>query len=127
MTDAGIIILQDTSIMLKELVIVGERIKAKSESDRTTFFVTKKMLDVSNTGVDVLKLIPGVQIDLMQNISLEGSQDILIYVDGKERDKSYISQLSPDQIDQIEIISAPPSNLRWQCDRSNKYYFKEGP
>jgi hypothetical protein len=109
-TDAGVILLQDTSIMLQELVIVGERIKAKTENDKTTFFVTKKMLDVSNTGTDILKLIPGIQIDLMQNISLEGSPDILIYVDGKERDKSYISQLSPDQIDQIEIISTPPSN-----------------
>ena len=109
-TDAGIILLQDTSIMLQELVIVGERIKAKSESDRTTFNVTKKMLDISNTGTDVLKLIPGVQIDLMQNISLEGSPDILIFVDGKERDKSFISQLSPDQIDKIEVISAPSSN-----------------
>jgi hypothetical protein len=69
-TDAGIILLQDTSIMIKELVIVGERIKAKSESDRTTFNVTKKMLDFSNSGTDVLKLLPGVQIDLMQNISL---------------------------------------------------------
>jgi hypothetical protein len=109
-TDAGIILLQDTSIMLQELVIAGERIKAKSESDKTTFFVTKKMLDVLNTGTDVLKLIPGIQIDLMQKISLEGSPYILIYVDGKERDKSFISQLSPDQIDQIEVISAPPSN-----------------
>lgn len=109
-TDAGIILLQDTSIMLKELVIVGERIKAKSESDRTTYNVTKKMLEVSNTGTDVLKLIPGIQIDLMQNVSLEGSPDILIFVDGKERDKSFISQLSPDHIDHIEVISAPPSN-----------------
>jgi outer membrane receptor protein involved in Fe transport len=109
-TDAGILLLQDTSIMLKELVIVGERIKAKSESDRTTYNVTKKMLDVSNTGTDVLKLIPGVQIDLMQNVSLEGSPDILIFVDGKERDKSFISQLNPNQIDRIEVISAPPSN-----------------
>ena len=46
----------------------------------------------------------------MQNISLEGSRDILIYFDGKERDKSYLSQLRPDQIDKIEVISAPPSN-----------------
>jgi len=110
-TDAGIILLQDTSIMLQELIIVGERIKAKSESDKTTFNVTQKMLDVSNTGTDVLKLIPGVQIDLMQNISLEGSPDILLFVEGKERDKSFISQLSPDQIDRIEVISAPPSNF----------------
>lgn len=109
-TDAGTIFLQDTSIMLKELVIVGERIKAKSENDRVTFNVTKKMLDVSNTGTDLLKLIPGVQIDLMQNISLEGSRDILIFVDGKERDKSFISQLSPVKIDRIEVISTPPSN-----------------
>ena len=109
-TDAGIILLQDTSIMVKELVVVGERVKAKSESDKTTFNITKKMLDVSNTGTDVLKLIPGVQIDLMQNISLEGSPDILLFVDGKERDKSFISQLGPDQIDKIEVISAPPAN-----------------
>lgn len=109
-TDAGIILLQETSIMLKEVVIVGARIKAKSESDRTTFNVTKKMIDVANNGTDLLMLIPGVQIDLMQNISLEGSPDILIFVDGKERDKSFINQLSPDQIDQIEVISAPPSN-----------------
>ena len=109
-TDAGIITLQDTTIMLKELVIVGERIKAKSESDRTSFLVTKKMLDASSTGVDLLKFVPGIQIDLMQNISLEGSQDILIYVDGKERDRSYVAQLNPRQIDRIEILSSPPSN-----------------
>ena len=109
-TDAGIIYLRDTSIMLNELVIVGERVKAKSESDRTTFYVTKKMLDASNTGTDMLKLVPGIQVDLMHNISLEGSSDILIYVEGKERDKSYISQLNPNQIDRIEVISVLPSN-----------------
>lgn len=109
-TDAGVILLRDTSFMIEELVIVGERIRAKSESDRTAFNITKKMLDVSDSGTDLLKLIPGVQIDLMQNISLEGSSDILIFVDGKERDKSFISQLSPGKIDRIEVMSAPPSN-----------------
>ncbi len=108
--DAGIIFLQDTAVMIKETVVIGERVKAKSETGKTTFFMTKKMLDASVTGTDVLKLIPGVQIDLMQNISLEGSRNILIFVDGKERDGSFISQLSPDQIDKVEIISKPSSN-----------------
>ena len=125
-TDAGTILLQDTSIMLGEMFIVGERIKAKSESDRTTFNVTKKMLDVSNTGSDVLKLIPGVQIDMMQNISLEGSSDILIFVDGKERDNSFISQLSPDQIDRIEVISAPPSNYDGNVTGAINIVLKKG-
>ena len=41
-TDAGIIVLQDKSIILNELIVVGERVKAKSESDKTTFLMTKK-------------------------------------------------------------------------------------
>jgi outer membrane receptor protein involved in Fe transport len=111
MIDAGIIFLQDTAVIMKETMIVGERIKAKSESDKTTFFVTKKMLDASSTGTDVLKLIPGIQIDFMQNISLEGSRNIQIFVDGKERDRSFISLLNPQQIEKIEVMSKPSSNV----------------
>jgi outer membrane receptor protein involved in Fe transport len=110
-TDAGTFILRDTAIMLKELIISAERVKGKAESDRTTYNVTEKIVNASGTGTDVLKLIPGVQIDLMQNISLEGSTAIMIYVDSKERDKGFVSQLDPKQIDRIEIISIPPSNF----------------
>src|ERR1017187_6976273 len=46
-TDAGVINLQETTVLLKELTVVGERVKAKSESNKTTFFLTKKMLDAS--------------------------------------------------------------------------------
>ncbi len=109
--DAGIIFLQDTAIIIKETIIVGERVKAKSETGKTTFFVTKKMLDASLTGTDILKLIPGVQIDLMQNISVEGNRSIRILVDGKERDGSFISQINPGQIDKVEIISKPITTL----------------
>ncbi len=109
-TDAGTIILQDTAILIRETVIVGERIKAKSETGKTTFFMTKKILDASATGTDVLKLIPGIQVDLMQQISLEGSRNIQVLVDGKERDASFIGQLNPDQIDRVEIINKPASN-----------------
>jgi len=109
-TDAGIIYLQDTATLLQELMIVSDRVKAKSESDRTTFFMTKKILDATSTGMDVLKLLPGIQVDLMQNISVDGSRNIQIFVDGKERDGSFISQLDPKQIERIEIISKPSSN-----------------
>ena len=110
-TDAGTIILQDTATLLQELMIVGDKVKAKSEGDRTTFFMTKKMLDATGTGIDVLKLIPGIQVDLMQNISLEGNRSIQILVDGKERDGGFISQLAPKQIERVEVISKPSSNF----------------
>lgn len=110
-TDAGIIILQDTAFEMKETVIVGERLKAKSESDKTTFFMTQKMLSASGTGTDALKFIPGIQVDFMQNISLEGSRNIQIFVDGKERDAVFISQLDPKQIEKVEVISRSSSNF----------------
>jgi hypothetical protein len=109
-TNIGNLFLEDTSIMMKETVVVGERTRAKSETGKTTFFTTKKMIDASVTGIDVLKFIPGIQTDLAQNIALEGSQNILILVDGKERDKSYVSQLNPNQIEKVEVISRPVSN-----------------
>lgn len=110
-TDAGTILLQDTAFVMKETVIVGERLKAKSESDKTTFFITQKMLNTSGTGTDVLKLIPGIQIDFMQNISLQGNHDIQIFVDGKVRDASFVSQLDPKLIEKVEVIGRSSSNF----------------
>lgn len=107
--DSGTWFLQSNTVVLNEAVVVGERMKAKAGRDKTTFFVSDNMTDASTSGTDLLRLIPGVQIDLMQNISLEGSRNILILVDGKERDKNFVSQINPQQIDKVEIISAPPS------------------
>ena len=107
--DLGKIILHSNTVVLNETVVVGERMKAKSEADKTTYLISKKIYDASNTGTDILKHIPAVQADLMQNISLEGSKDILILVDGKERDKNYLGQLNAQQIDKVEITSTPGS------------------
>jgi len=108
--DADTIYLHEKAETIREAVVVAERAKAKSERDKTTFFISKKMTDVSNTGTDLLKLIPGIQVDFMKNVSLEGSSNILILVNGKERDRSFICQLNPKEIDKIEVISSPPAN-----------------
>ena len=105
--NTGEIMMKDKSLSLDEVVVVGERMKTMKEADRTTYFINKKMYDASNTGVDLLVNIPGVQVDLMKNISLEGSRNIVILVDGKERDRNYLSQLSSDKIDKIEITNSP--------------------
>jgi hypothetical protein len=107
--NTGTILLQEKSVNLGEIVVVGERMKAKAEADKTTYFMNRKMYDASNTGVDMLNYIPGVQVDLMKNISLEGSQQIIILVDGKERDRNFLSQLNASQIDKVEVNNTPGS------------------
>jgi len=105
--NAGIIPLFEKTTGIEKVVILGERVKAKNEGDKTTYFINKKIQKASNTGVDVLKLMPGVQLDLMQNLSLEGGQHIIILVNGRERDLNFIRQLSGAKIDKIEINSSP--------------------
>ncbi|MFW5759238.1 MAG: TonB-dependent receptor, partial [Bacteroidota bacterium] len=105
--NAGIIQLIEKTTGIEKVVILGERVKAKDEGDKTTYFINKKIQKASNTGVDVLKLMPGVQLDLMQNLSLEGGQNIIIMVNGRERDLNFIRQLSGEKIDKIEINTSP--------------------
>lgn len=105
----GTIELTEKKLELNDIVVKAERTKAKSEPDKNTFFISQKMQDASNSGTDILNLIPGVSVDLQQNISLEGSRNILILVDGKERDPGFLRQLQAGQIDKVEIISNPPA------------------
>jgi hypothetical protein len=107
--NTGIILLQEKSVTLGEVVVVGERMKAKTEPDKTIYYMNKKLYDASDNGVDMLSYIPGVQVDIMKNISLEGSQHILILVDGIERDRNFLSQLNASKIDKVEIINTPGS------------------
>jgi len=108
--DAGTILLQDSTTLLKESVVTAERLKGKSENGKTIFFMNNTILSASGSAPDVLRHIPGIQVDMKHNITLEGSSKILLFVNGKERDKSFISQLNPSQIDKVEILNVPPSN-----------------
>lgn len=105
--DLGIFPLKQESIHMEEALIVGERIKAQTTERGTIFFMSRKIYNVSNTGVDILKHLPGVQVDLMKNLSLEGSSNIMFLVDGKERELQYLEQINAKQIDKVEIIRNP--------------------
>lgn len=106
-TDLGNILLQPKTAVLEEVIIAGERVKAKKDPDRTIYFMNEKIYQVSNTGTDMLSYIPGIKIDLMKNISINGNTNIKILVDGKERDKNFMDQLDPERIDRVEIINSP--------------------
>src|SRR5690606_22898070 len=46
--------LQPATIELDEAVVESERMRAEKSFDKTTFFVNKRMLDASNSGIDIL-------------------------------------------------------------------------
>ncbi|OJU53981.1 MAG: hypothetical protein BGN96_17850 [Bacteroidales bacterium 45-6] len=108
--EIGTILLGNSPFTISETVVVADRIKGKSEANKTIYYISSNMLNATGSAPELLRQIPGVRVDLKHNISLNGNSDILLYVDGKEHDKSYISQLTPSEIDKIEVLNTPPSN-----------------
>lgn len=92
---------------LDEVIIKQERMKAKQQVDKTTYYVNTAMRATSNTGIDLIQHVPDIQVDLLQNVSLNGSQNIVVLVDGIERDAAFLAQIHSSKIDRIEIKNTP--------------------
>ena len=106
----GTLLLKERSLDLKELVVVGRRIKARAEEGKTIYFMTDKLRRASHSGLDVLTFVPGVQLNFDREVSLAGSSNIVVLVDGIERDMDFLGQLDPRRIDRIEVSQMPGAN-----------------
>jgi hypothetical protein len=110
------IFLKETTTSLNEVTVVGERLKGKEMVDRTIYSIPPVMAKASNTGYDLLKKIPQVNVDFQNNITLNGSSNFIIQVDGRQRDREYLAKLLPSDIETIEIISNPSGKYEGNID-----------
>ena len=101
---------------LEEAIIVGQRLKGEEKIDRTVFTINDDVRKASTTALDALKHIPAVTVDFQNNVTLEGSSNIQFYVDGILRNKEYVAQIKPDQIDKVELITNP--GVKYDADVS---------
>ncbi|MFP4664081.1 MAG: TonB-dependent receptor domain-containing protein [Bacteroidales bacterium] len=103
----GEIHLQPSAEKLGEVEISEERMKGEQEVDRTVFTINEEIQKTASDGMDVLKNIPGVSVDFQDNITLEGSGNIMYLVNGVKRNKNYVAQLNPKDFNKVEIITNP--------------------
>lgn len=110
----GTIELNAESQTLKEVTVEGERLKGVAEVDKTTYTISSKVAASAHSGLELLRQVPAVQVDFQRNVSLEGSSNIMILVDGKQRDKDYLAQLDPNSIDKVEVMTNP--SVKYDAD-----------
>ena len=92
---------------LAEAEIVEERLKGEEKIDRTVFTLNDDIRKASSSGLDVLKHIPSVTVDFMENVTLEGQSNIQFYVDGVLRNRDFVAQLDASLVDKVELITNP--------------------
>ncbi len=104
--------LKKKSFELREVKAIGQRLKAKQSMEKTTYFVNQNMHKASSSATDIIKHVPGIQVDLFRNVSLEGREDILILIDGVERSPGFLAKMDSRKVDKIEVNNRPGPEYR---------------
>ncbi|MFH0843740.1 MAG: outer membrane beta-barrel family protein [Bacteroidota bacterium] len=110
------IFLTEITTELNEVMVVGERLKGKEMVDRTVYAIPEVAAKTASNGYDLLKKIPQVTVDFQNNVTLNGSSNFIIQVDGRQRDREYLARLLPTDIQSIEIISNPSGKYEGNID-----------
>ena len=100
-------------------VIVGSHMPILNTAiDRKIYNVSQDIMAQSGTAGDVLKNIPSVEVDIDGNVSLRGSADVMILINGKPsplmgRTRAEVLQQFPaNTIERIEVITNPSAKYR---------------
>jgi outer membrane receptor protein involved in Fe transport len=111
--DFGTITLSEDAEKLQEIVIVAEKSTVDIRLDKKIYNVGKDMTVKGGNASDVLDNVPSVNVDVEGNVSLRGSENVRILIDGKPSalvglsGAAALRQLPADAIERVEVITSP--------------------
>lgn len=103
--DMGIIPMAAVAKELREVVVVATKPAITLDMDKKIFNVSRDIVSTGGTGIDVLKNVPGINVDFDGNISLRGSSPQLM-IDGKPTILT-LDVIPSDAIESVEVITNP--------------------
>lgn len=110
----GAIILKATSDVLDEIVITGKKEAMELQLDKRVFNVGKDLSNIGANAADILGNLPSVTVDVDGSVSLRGSENVTIWINGRpssltSRDPDALRKLQGNMIESIEVITNPSS------------------
>ncbi|KGL63769.1 TonB-dependent receptor domain-containing protein [Polaribacter sp. Hel1_85] len=108
-----IIKLEEDASSLDEVVVIAEKSTVDIRLDKKIYNVGKDMTLKGGTASDVLDNVPSVDVDAEGTVSLRGSENVRILIDGKPSALVGLSgtdalrQLPSDAIERVEVITSP--------------------
>ncbi|HPF50329.1 MAG TPA: TonB-dependent receptor [Draconibacterium sp.] len=108
--DLGTIDLSPASMALGEVNVVADKAPVEYKLDKKVVNVSQVISAVGGTAVDVLENTPSVQVDIDGNVSLRGSSNFTVLIDGRPSVLSgsdALQQIPSSAIENIEIITNP--------------------
>ncbi len=103
--DLGNIKLTADSKQLQDVIINSVSPSIKLNADKKIFNVEKNIMSAGGTGIDVMRNVPSVNVDIDGNVMLRNSPPQLL-VDGRPTTLT-LDQIPADAIESVEVITNP--------------------
>jgi outer membrane receptor protein involved in Fe transport len=90
--------------------VVGEKARIEYQIDKRVINVDQSVVSKGGSAVNVLENTPSIQVDPQGNVTLRGSSDYIVLVDGKPsvlKGSDALKQINAASIKQIEVITNP--------------------
>jgi outer membrane receptor protein involved in Fe transport len=111
--EMGVIRVEPSASMLSEVTIEASRQLMEVGLDRRVINVDSELTAAGGTALDLMQNVPSVAVDFDGNVSLRGSSNVTILVDGRPSGLTGLSgsdalqQIPSNMIERIEVITNP--------------------
>ena len=116
-TDLADITLAANAAELGGVSVTAERSRVEYQIDKRVINVSQDIVSKGGTAVNVLENTPSIQVDPQGNVTLRGSSDYVVLIDGKPsvmKGSDALKQINAAAIKQIEVITNP--SAKYEAD-----------
>ncbi len=113
----GDIMMNDEGLALEEITVQGQRDLIEERVDRTIYKAENDKTTAGGDGIDVLRRVPMLSVDMDGNVSMRGSGNILVLIDNRPSAIAASSiadalrQIPADEIKAVEVITSPSARF----------------
>jgi len=114
----GKLYIAETVKALGEVEVTGQKSTFVNLIDRKTFNVGQDLMSKTGSLSDLLQNVPSVQVDIDGNVSLRGSENVTILINGKPsammnlNRAAVLQQIPANSIEKVEIITNPSAKYK---------------
>ncbi len=116
--NAGILGLSVSSQEIKTAVVVGQRSTYTNTIDRKVFNVGNDVIGKTGSVSDLMQNVPSLSVDIDGNLSLRGSDNVIVLINGKPsammgtNRAAVLQQMPANSIERIEVITNPSAKFK---------------
>jgi len=116
--NTGTLLLSVSSQEIKDVEVIGEKSTYSNTVDRKVFNVGRDLIGKTGSVADLMQNVPSLSVDIDGNISLRGSENVMVLINGKPsalmgtNRAAVLQQMPASSIERIEVITNPSAKFK---------------